>query len=235
MERSLSVSFLRNRVIMPELLDRASPTDATRTLADLMRLNTQFGGHKILRNLLARLVRLQEDFTMLDVGAASGDTSHIVRELYPSARVINLDRHEFNLRGAPHPKMLADAFLLPFSDHSLDVVHCSLVLHHFVDDDVIRIFSELRRVARRAVLVSDLERHIVGYWFLSLSKFIYKWHWMTIYDGKLSVRAAFTVKEMQDLAHRAGFREAIVERHKRNYRISLIAFVDAYESARTLN
>jgi hypothetical protein len=77
-------------------------------------------------------------------------------------------------------------------------------------------------VARKAVLISDLERHLLSYWFLPVTKWIYKWHWMTIHDGTISIRAAFTGEELRALAERAGLSDVRVSVHRPAYRISIV-------------
>src|SRR5262249_61450111 len=52
----------------------------------------------------------------------------------------------------------ARALELPFRDHSIDLVMCSQILHHFDDDGAGEFLREMHRVARRAVIVSDLRR-----------------------------------------------------------------------------
>jgi len=154
------MAFLRQRVIEPELLDHADPAAARLNLADIVRLNRHFGGHNILRGLLREVVVPSERFTLLDVGAASGDTAQVVRALSPKATVVNLDCNEVNLSTAPHPKILGDAFRMPVRDRCVDFVLCSLFLHHFSDERVIELLRALYKIANRAVLISDLERHI---------------------------------------------------------------------------
>ena len=80
-----------NRVIKHELLDEQQAHIAAPSLRDLVRINRFLGGHEVLRKALSRLYRPTDAFTMLDVGAASGDMGRIVRDRYPGARVTSLD------------------------------------------------------------------------------------------------------------------------------------------------
>ena len=147
------------RVIEPELLDHASPDVARDNLRDLVRINRYLGGHAILRRIMANFVLSREDrFSMLDVGAASGDMGAVLRRCYPRATVTSLDRKCVHLEKAEHPKLAADAFLLPFAPRSFDFVFSSLFLHHFTDDQVVDLFHNFRTLARRAVIAIDLDR-----------------------------------------------------------------------------
>jgi SAM-dependent methyltransferase len=214
------------RRIVHELMDNADPDEARQCLKDLVRINTSFGGHAIIRKLLSRAGCNGEPFSILDVGAASGDSARIIRKAVPRAQVVNLDRNEVNLGSADDPKVLADAFRLPFAPHSFDFVFSSLFVHHFSSAQVEDLLRNFGVVARRAVLIADLERHIVPYWFLPVSRPIFGWHWMTVHDGRISVRAAFTGEELGAVAERAGLKQVQVTAYRPAFRIALVGRTD---------
>jgi SAM-dependent methyltransferase len=211
------------RLVKPELLDHASPDEARPNLAELVRINRDFGGHSTIRKALAKVVPNGEKFTLLDIGAASGDTARLLRRLYPRASVVSLDNSLVNLEAAPPSKLIADAFALPFLPQSFDYVLCSLFLHHFSDEQVVGLLRNFYHVARRALLVCDLERHVVSYCFLPLTKWFFGWQRITLHDGPTSVRAGFRSNELLDLSEKAGLREARVSVHRPAFRLSLIA------------
>jgi ubiquinone/menaquinone biosynthesis C-methylase UbiE len=206
-------------------MDEAPPEDARACLQNLIEINTAFGGHTIVRKLLSEVSGEADRFTLLDVGAASGDSARLIGTLRPKASVVSLDQNEVNLASAPHPKILADAFRLPFSAGSFDYVFSSLFLHHFSDDQIVSLLTSFARTAKRAVLISDLERHILPYLFLPATQWLYKWHWITVYDGKLSVRAALSADELHQLASRAGLKNIQVKSHRPAFRLSLVGEV----------
>ena len=211
------------RVIKPELLDHAPPEEARPSLFDLTRINKNFGGHSVILKTLDRVVRPADDFSLLDVGAASGDTARLLRAVYPRSRVVSFDYNWTNLAAAPQPKVIGDAFQLPFPAHSFDYVMSSLFLHHFEDARVVELLHSFYAVARKALLICDLERNIVPYIFLPATKLLFGWHFLTVHDGKISVRAAFKKTELQELANRAGIRECEVSAHRPAFRVALIA------------
>ena len=100
--------------------------------------------------------------------------------------------------------MAGDAFRLPFRPGSFDYVFCSLFLHHFQDKEVVRLLRDFGEVARKAVLVIDLERNPIPYYFIAWSRPLLGWDPVTVHDGAISVEAAFHRKELEDLARQAG-------------------------------
>jgi 2-polyprenyl-3-methyl-5-hydroxy-6-metoxy-1,4-benzoquinol methylase len=215
--------LLSKRVIEPELLEHAPLDDARANLADIVRLNQKFGGHGVLRKTLAEVVNGNAKFSLLDIGAASGDTAKLISRLYPQASVTSLDLNAVNLADAPHPKLLADAFHLPVKPDSFDFVFSSLFLHHFEGPAVSELLASFYRVARRALLISDLERHILPYLFFPVTRPLFKWTPITMHDGMFSIRSAFRVREMRKLAQDAGIGHALVRVHRPAFRISLVA------------
>ncbi|MBL8221370.1 MAG: methyltransferase domain-containing protein [Bryobacterales bacterium] len=217
------MDFLPRRSIRPELLDHAPDEEAAENLADLRAINRWFGGHAVLRASLRRFYSPSEPFRMLDIGAASGDTGKVVHRAFPQAKIVSLDRVHRNLRMAAPPKLVADAFHLPFPDASFDVSACSLFLHHFEDPDVVRLLAEMRRVSRRHVLAIDLERSILARQFLPATRWLFGWHAITMHDGPVSVEAAFRRSELRTLAEAAGLRGVVVRAHHPWFRLSLHA------------
>lgn len=219
----MRLGLFAKRIIEPELMDHVPPEQARPTLSDLVRINRRFGGHSVIRKTLAQVAGDNAAFTLLDVGAASGDTAGLIRDLYPRASVTNLDQNFINLEAAPPPKVIADAFALPFSSETFDYVLSSLFLHHFSDEQVVALLRSFYRIARRAVLICDLERHAVPYYFLPLTRGLFGWKGMTVSDGRISIRAGFRLRELLELSRRAGIHNAEGEAHRPAFRLALVA------------
>jgi SAM-dependent methyltransferase len=99
--------------------------------------------------------------TVLNVGAGTGSYEPATREVTavePSAEMI-AERPS----GAA-PAVQAAAEELPFEDDSFDAAMAVLTLHHWPDLDAG--LAELRRVARRIVLVSFDPEPLHGYWMV---------------------------------------------------------------------
>lgn len=211
------------RVIQPEILDDVPSEQARASLRDLVRINRLLGGHEVLRKRLRELVRTEERFTFLDVGAASGDMGGAVRKLFPHSELTFLDYRPDHLRQAVGTRVVADAFHLPFRSRSFDFVHCSLFLHHFQDEGVVELLRSFGHLARRAVVLSDLERHPVAYAALPLTRWLFGWDPITLYDGPISVQAAFHADELAALAQKAGLPAVDVRVHRPAFRLSLVS------------
>jgi SAM-dependent methyltransferase len=193
------LKVLRTRVLSEEAMASASDADLEENLRDLRFINRWTGARRKLRSILREHFDSQDSFSFLDIGAASGDIARNVRSAFPHTRTLVLDLDPRNLRLAPPPKLAGDAFRLPLRDGACDVVHCSLFLHHFTNNDCARILAEMYRVASKLVIVQDLHRHPIAYRFLPWTKALFSWHPITVDDGMLSVAAAWRKDELFEI------------------------------------
>jgi 2-polyprenyl-3-methyl-5-hydroxy-6-metoxy-1,4-benzoquinol methylase len=217
------MKYRRRRCIEPEILDDQRPENAQASLRDLVRINRLTGGHKVIRLSLGRLFKPDESFRLLDVGAAMGDAAVEIRKLYPNAHVVSLDHRKHHVEHAPKPRVVGDAFRLPFAPGSFDVVYCGLFLHHFENDRVVELLRSFGHLALRYVIVNDLERSVLPYYFLPATAWLLRWDPITLHDGPISVQAAFTRGELHGLAEAAGLRDVDVRVHRPAFRLSMVA------------
>jgi hypothetical protein len=87
-----------------------------------------------------------------------------------------------------------------------------MFLHHFDHDDAARLLSGFRSIARSAVLVNDLRRHVIPWAFIGLAARATLRHPMFVHDAPLSVLRGFTDEELRAVARDAGAKSAVVER-----------------------
>jgi len=106
----------------------------------------------------------------------------------------------------------ADAFHLPFADNAFDYAICSLFTHHFTDENVVKIVSEMNRVSRRKIFVVDLHRHRAAYFSYKLFCRAFRISRLVREDGSLSVLRSFTPDELQHIGEKAGLEKVSVKR-----------------------
>ena len=188
------------RTLQPEGMDAASDADVVQNLRDLSRINRWLGGNRALASVLDPYLWRRPDARVLDVGAADVETVRWLSARYPRARFLALDRAERYLRKGSGPRVAADVFSWPVREHSVDIVLCSLFLHHFSDAEIRAILGIFKSAARMAVVAVDLHRHPLARGFLPATRLVAGWHPLTVQDGVISVDAAFTPSELQAFA-----------------------------------
>jgi SAM-dependent methyltransferase len=182
-----------------------------RSHRDIALSNALLGGTRAIGAALREAMAQAPDGTLslVDVGTGSGAILDVaVREGARAGirlRCIALDLDERLVRGCARRAsgVCASALALPFADRSIDIVMCSLLLHHFTGDDLLRAVAELDRVARHRVIIHDLRRSWIaaaGLWTVS---FPLAFHPVSRHDGVVSVLRGFTGAELSALIGRA--------------------------------
>ncbi len=228
------------RIYEEELLDAGKGTDedVARSLTDLRRINHFLGGKRVVMRALSSCLEKMNTsrVSLLDVGTGSADipmaAATLCRERGFDPFVAAVDLSERNLRVARERLgvssdihfVRADSLKLPFPERSFDFVTASLFLHHFRDEDVVSLLADFGRIARRAVIVNDLVRNLVPYYFTRIAGPFLAWSFLTRNDGPVSVLRGFTADELDELAGRAGLVSTEVNRLF-PYRLLLVANV----------
>ncbi len=85
-----------------------------------------------------------------------------------------------------------------------DVLMCSLFLHHLDDGSAVMLLRRMAQSARQLVLVNDLIRHPAGWALAYVGTRLLSASSIVHHDGPQSVRAAYTLDEVRQLARAAG-------------------------------
>jgi hypothetical protein len=212
-----------------EILDDpgVDPEIVTRSLSDVARSNALFGGvSSAMDELKLALKQVPRASTLLDVGTGLGDipcrAGKIAKSKGVELTTIGLDA-ALELARASRPALgitvCGDALRLPFKDHSVEIVMCSQVLHHFAGKDALLLLREMNRVARVRVVVSDLRRSWLAAAGLWLVSFPLRFHAVSRHDGVVSVMRGFTAAELADTVNEAVGLKSVVHR-RRGFRVT---------------
>ncbi len=204
----------------PELMDRPQPVsmELERDLHNIRQLNRYFGSYAVIRRFIRRWIQRGDKMRIVDLATGSGDIPRLIvdyaRDVDAKVKIDALDQQGATLEiarrlSADYPEIsFVRANILEWNPpERYDVVLNSLALHHFSEEDAVRLLQRCRELSRKYVLVSDLRRGILAsLGVYLLTAFIYR-DPMTRVDARLSAERAFSFDEMRDLAKRAGWRD----------------------------
>lgn len=231
------MASLSKRNLVPEIMDDPGldPREHERALAGLRRINRFSGTAAQLQREILRIAgsRPQQQWRLLDVGCANGEVAFELSTLLQGKLNCTLTGWDMSSTaiGAAESRRAAElsgngSERLSFEVRNLfdelkridgeppyDIVYCTLLLHHFTDADAVKILSAMRQLARRAVIVDDLQRTRLG-WLLAVAGcHLLSRSPVVHFDGPQSVRAAFSTREALELAEAADLRGAKLRRH----------------------
>jgi ubiquinone/menaquinone biosynthesis C-methylase UbiE len=215
--------FTLPRVPECEVMDEAGQVQAysaAATQIHLDKIDNTFVDHAM------RLLDSRKSGSAIDIGSGPGQIVLKLAERLTHWRFVGVDRSPNMIEharaslaaaglelGGRVEFRVADGNRLPFPDAAFDFVMCNSVLHHFRDPN--NLLREMARVAKPAgaVLLRDLRRP---------SRFAYPLH--VRYHGRRyfgtmyklfcdSVRAAYTVTELEGLLEASPLRDARVFAH----------------------
>jgi len=200
-------------------MDRPQPvsSELEKDLRNIRQLNRFFGSHRLVLHFLHRWIKPGDHVRIVDLATGSGDIPRLIidyaQKIGAKVEIDALDRQSATLEIARklsgnYPEIsYIDANILEWQPADpYDIVLCSLALHHFSDEDAVRLLRRCRELSHKFVLVSDLRRGLlatIGVYLLTALIFREP---MTRYDGRVSAARAFSFAELDDLAGRAGWR-----------------------------
>jgi hypothetical protein len=208
------------RVVVPEMLDADAGTEreVKDSLDDLQRINTLFGGVSSTTGMIRKVARESgaRSLSLLEVASGAGFVPRMAKQRLAqdgvALEISLLDRARTHLPSNGVPTYEGDALALPFPDDSFDMISCGLFLHHLDPTQALDFARESLRVARRAVLISDLVRSRVHLALthigLSLFRSPITWH-----DAPASIRAAYTPNEVRTMLAECGARRVEINSH----------------------
>ena len=206
----------------PEILDMPpgsySYEELRGSLADISVVNRYLGDNRAVLKHLSHMIRGsgRGGFTLLDIGTGSADIpvalSGWARKEQIPMEITGVDNNPQTIMIAReladcHPGIrlaVADGLELPFRAKSFDFVLCSKTLHHFTNEQAVRLIGEIVRVAKRGYMILDLRRSRIAYALIYILTRLFTRNRLTRNDGPLSVLKAFTPDELSALASKAG-------------------------------
>jgi 2-polyprenyl-3-methyl-5-hydroxy-6-metoxy-1,4-benzoquinol methylase len=202
-----------------EQMDRPQPAsrELENTLRQLESMNRKFGGHRYLLRFLEKRFRPGRSFRVLDLATGAGDFPRamtnwargrdieLLVDAVDSSEAIVALAEKFS-RGYDEIRYFQSDALTFQSHEYYDLVHCSLSLHHFSAAEAVKFLEHCRELSREFVLITDLERNVFTRIAVHLVNTLFGHREMTVNDGDISARRAFSFTEFSAVAKGAGWK-----------------------------
>lgn len=212
--------LLRVRSYEKEYLDASNiETKALyRNLIELDIINKWLGGYKASLKGFTDILKFKKNvLKILDIGFGGGDS---IKQLSLYAGKLNkkvffygvdlkldcVKYAENNLDTIHNKQLICDDYRNISKEllNKIDIIHCSLFLHHLTDDEIIDLFK-FCKTNNCIILVNDLHRHWFAYYMIRLMTVIFSKSYLVKNDAPLSVKRGFKKTELISLVKDAGF------------------------------
>ncbi len=210
--RSYELEMMDNFSIDDERIDSA--------LDELKIINKFLGGIATTESAVDRIRQkkyLEGGLSVLDVGSGAADILTALKNKFKNLEVTSID---VNKRAALYLKdhtiikniVCGDIKSNPFKDHKFDLVHASLFFHHFKEEEIRDILSDLFQLCRYAIIVNDLRRSILALLGIKLLTLIFSKSEMVKNDAPLSVKRGFTKSELENILRELNYKYTITRK-----------------------
>lgn len=191
------------------------------TLRELDFINQWLGGNAVTLHALKKvLVQCPKEkvLSIADLGCGSGEMLRLISKLGFSEKrkfeLAGIDANEHIVNYARNHSVTfsnlrfeaVNIFSDEFQRSSFDIVLATLFLHHFNDDELVSIFSSLKKQTRVAIIVNDIHRHPLAYYSIQWLTRLFSKSSMVKFDAPLSVLRAFTRKELVTILEKSGIK-----------------------------
>ena len=201
------------RAIGTEIMDDFSleGEELRNALDKIADINKLLGGNKLTLNCVKQLLKEtnKQEITIVDVGCGNGDMLRMLADYGKEAnidfRLIGIDANKYTINYA---RKLSKAYLNieyrcldvfedDFKVLKYDIVLCTLTLHHFKDDEILKIIATFNKNAVMGVVINDLHRSKIAYRLFSIMWRLFNLNRMSREDGLLSILRGFKKEELE--------------------------------------
>lgn len=214
-----------HRTQEPEIMDDFSleGEELRDALDKIASINQLLGGNKLTLEGVEELLQKADKtktITIADVGCGNGDMlrmlSAYAKKKGYSFRLIGVDANRFTVTYAEKlskdfPDIeykCIDIFKEEFESLKYDIVLCTLTLHHFKDDEILKIITTFNRNASIGVVINDLHRSKMAYRLFEMLCRIFALNRMSREDGLVSILRGFKKEELEAFAKKLNIKNS---------------------------
>jgi 2-polyprenyl-3-methyl-5-hydroxy-6-metoxy-1,4-benzoquinol methylase len=208
--------MFKQRSQQKELMDdySLSGDELALNLRELELTNRLFGSQAALLNSLDKVRDHYPEYkslSIVDVGCGNGDLLRALSKWAKTKKLLlnllGIDINPFMIEQAKVQSrafsdiryQVIDVFSSEFSKFSFDIICLNSFCHHVSEAELIKILDQLRKQARLAIVINDLQRHAISYYSIKFLVKLFRLSKLSQHDGPLSVLRAFHKREIIDI------------------------------------
>jgi 2-polyprenyl-3-methyl-5-hydroxy-6-metoxy-1,4-benzoquinol methylase len=195
-------------------------------LDKIASINKLLGGNKLTLEGVKRLLRdidKSKIITIADIGCGNGDMLRVIsdygkKEGY-NLKLIGIDANQFTINYARKLSetyddidyLCVDIFDEEFKVLKYDICLCTLTLHHFKDEEILKIMATFNDNASIGVVINDLHRSKAAYRLFDILCSLFGLNRMSREDGLVSILRGFKKKELERFAKQLNLKNSVIQ------------------------
>jgi 2-polyprenyl-3-methyl-5-hydroxy-6-metoxy-1,4-benzoquinol methylase len=190
-------------------------------LDQIARINQLLGGNKVTLNGIRTLLNESDNnktITIADIGCGNGDMLRMLAKFGKKNKfnfqLIGIDANEFTINYAKKLSQeysnieyqCVDIFSDDFKTMKFDIILCTLTLHHFTNEQILKIISIFNNNAETGIIINDLHRSKTAYRLFELICIVFNLNSMSREDGLVSILRGFKKNELIEFSKKLNFK-----------------------------
>lgn len=183
------------------------------TVKQFSLINFLFTGSRCLikKYIISEMKRSKNKcFTFLDIGSGGGDIvfwlEKICRKNFLKVKIYCLDYDKriieylkrcIRKRKLKNIKIVFDSVFNLEKIGKFDFIFANHFLHHFDNNDIIKIVKKIYSSTKKIFIINDLSRSKIIYFFYLLFAFFFLWKSFAFTDGLISIKKGFLMEEVK--------------------------------------
>lgn len=191
-------------------------------LDKIAKINQLLGGNELTLQGVKSLIKdidTSKELTIVDVGCGNGDMLRILanygKKNHLNLRLIGIDANNFTINHARDLSsnysnikyLIEDIFDESFEQLHYDIVLCTLTLHHFKNDQIIKLLNIFKFNSKLGIVINDLQRSQISYRLFEALCFVFRLNKMSREDGLVSILRGFKKQELVAFSKQLGIKK----------------------------
>lgn len=224
------MSRFSKRCYTKEWMDdlQCSGKELEQTLNELRTINRLLGGNEVTTSGIRVLAgkNALRSYTIADLGCGGGDMTLVMKEwgirngyslrivgVDANPNIISLAKKRVQLHYPDIEFRQGNVFDVNYLTEEVDIQTCTLFMHHFTDEELVRMLTNLRNTTRIGLVINDLHRHFLAYHSIKWLTAAFSRSRMVKNDAPLSVLRAFSRSDWERLLRAAGIEKYQISWH----------------------
>lgn len=195
-------------------------------LDKIAKINRLLGGNKLtllgLEKLLGTISN-DTEITIVDVGCGNGEMLRTLADFGQKNNMkfnlIGIDANTFTINHAINLSnnysnisyRLENIFDKSFEELKCDIILCTLTLHHFKEEEILKLMEVFYANSKIGIVINDLHRSGTAYRLFQAMSFVFRFNDMSKKDGLTSILRGFKKNELLYFSKKLNFSNYSIE------------------------